>query len=198
MNPLAIAQEFEARTGIKVGVQTLLVGSILTNCLLAAGFFTIDRTHRETLVPPTITKTFWVEDDQVSDSYMEQMGLFILRNALDVTPVSAEYQARMILKYAAPASYGELERDLITNAKRQQKDGVSTFYSVISVTPDGKNRQVVFNGVLRTMLGDKVVSDVQKQYAIKFGQSNGRVFVKELREINEKAAPGADGGAVAK
>jgi conjugal transfer pilus assembly protein TraE len=198
MNPLAIAKEFEARTGIKVGVQTLLVGSILTNCLLAAGFFTIDRTHRETLVPPTINKTFWVEDDQVSDSYMEQMGLFILRNALDVTPVSAEYQARMILKYAAPASYGELERELITTAKRQQKDGVSTFYSVTSVTPDGKNRQVVFNGVLRTMLGDKVVSDVQKQYAIKFGQSNGRVFVKELREINEKVTPGADGGAVAK
>jgi len=195
MNPLAIAKEFESRTGINVVVQTLLVGSILTNCLLAAGFFTIDRTHRETLVPPTISKTFWVEDDQVSDSYMEQMGLFILRNALDVTPVSAEYQARMILKYAAPSSYGELERDLIMNAKRQQKDGVSTF---ISVTPDGKNRQVVFNGVLRTMLGDKVVSDVQKQYAIKFGQSNGRVFVKELREINEKAAPGTDGGAVAK
>ncbi len=198
MNPLAIAKEFESRTGINVVVQTLLVGSILTNCLLAAGFFTIDRTHRETLVPPTISKTFWVEDDQVSDSYMEQMGLFILRNALDVTPVSAEYQARMILKYAAPSSYGELERDLIMNAKRQQKDGVSTFISVTGVTPDGKNRQVVFDGVLRTMLGDKIVSDTPKKYAIKFGQSNGRVFVKELREINEKAAPGTDGGAVAK
>lgn len=192
MNPLAISKEVESRTGIKVLVQTLLVASVLSNLLLAAGFFTIDRTHRETLVPPTISKTFWVEDDQVSDSYMEQMGLFILRNALDVTPVSAEYQARMILKYAAPASYGELERDLVANAKRMAREGVSTFFSVTGVTPDGQKRQVVFHGVLRTMLGDKTVSDVPKQYAIKFGQSNGKVFVKEMREINEKASSDAD------
>lgn len=192
MNPLEITKEVESRTGIRVLTQTLLIASVLSNLLLAAGFFTIDRTHRETLVPPNITKTFWVEDDQVSDSYLEQMGLFILRNALDATPVSAEYQAKMILKYAAPASYGELERDLVANAKRMAREGVSTFFSVTGVTPDGMNRQVVFHGVLRTMLGDKTVSDVPKKYAIKFGQSNGRVFVKEMREINEKTSSDAD------
>jgi len=45
--------------------------------LMLIAFLTRGDTHRETLVPPTIHTTFWVEDDKVSKEYLIEMGVFL-------------------------------------------------------------------------------------------------------------------------
>lgn len=181
-----LSDDIAFRTGVKGIFQVLLIGSFTTNLFLAIALASADRTHRETMVPPDIKRTFWVEDSKVSAEYLEQMGNFIIQLALDNTPVNAEYNAKMLLKYAAPASYGELEKTLLINAKRLKDDNASTVFSPRAVTPNERENSIAFSGVLTTYIGDKRVSEVQKNYLVKLGYSSGRVYVLELRETDPK------------
>jgi conjugal transfer pilus assembly protein TraE len=184
MNVNELSKEIAARTGIKQLFMALLAASILGNVLMAFAVITADRTHRETLIPPTISRSFWVEDTKVSNSYLEEMGLFVIRNALDVTPISADFQHQQILKYANPQSFGVLQKELAANAMRMKELNVSTFFSVTAVTPNEAKQQVAFHGILSTMLGDKIINTENKVYSITFGMSNGKIHVSELRETS--------------
>lgn len=181
-----LSDDIAFRTGVKGILQVLLIGSFATNLFLSIALASADRTHRETMVPPDIKRTFWVEDSKVSSEYLEQMGTFLMQLALDNTPASAEYNARMLLKYAAPASYGELERVLLVNAKRLKEDNASTVFSPRAVTPNDKENSIAFSGVLTTFIGDKRVSELQKNYLVKLGYSAGRIYVLEMRETDAK------------
>ena len=96
----------------------LLVGSMLANVTLAAFAMHMAGRERVVVVPPSISKTFWVESERVSAEYLEQMAYFLLQLTLNVTPQSIDHQSRVLLQYAAPASYGELRSVLATAAER--------------------------------------------------------------------------------
>jgi conjugal transfer pilus assembly protein TraE len=181
-----LSDDIAFRTGIKRAFQLFLAGSLLTNLLLAVALTMADRTHRETMVPPEIKKGFWVEDSKVSGDYLEQMGLFLVQLALNNTPISAEYNARTLLKYVGPASYGEIEKLLLGNAKRLKEDNASTVFAPSQVTASDKENAVAFSGVFSTYISDKRVSQVQKDLLVKFGYSGGKVYILELRETDPK------------
>ena len=61
-----VSKEFSLKTGIKTVWQIMLVMLVMSNALLAFKLVTTTSTHRETLVPPTINKTFWVDGEKVS------------------------------------------------------------------------------------------------------------------------------------
>jgi conjugal transfer pilus assembly protein TraE len=182
MSPEIIVKELESKAALKKAWLILLVSSFSLNLLLALNLLFADRTHREILVPPEINKTFWVEDKKASSSYLEQMGLFIIRNALDVTPAMYEYQIRQILRYSSPAAYGQLEKQLLAQGKRLTRDNISTFFSITGVGVFEETQTVRFTGQLRTMLADKTVSDTPKVYDVSFGMNNGRVYLLAIKE----------------
>lgn len=199
MNVNELSKELGVRTGIKQMFMALLAVSVVGNVLMAVAVITADRTHRETLVPPTINKSFWVENDRVSESYLQDMGMFIVRLALDVTPVSVDFQHAQLLKYALPAAYGTLQKEMGANARRMKELNVSTFFSITGHAPKEATQQVVYSGILSTMMGDKIVSTEVKAYIVTFKQSNGRIYLTELRETNPLApfdapASAASGG----
>lgn len=189
MKPSDIAVELEMRAGLKKVWLGVLGISVTTNLLLGVALVSADRTHREIVVPPEINKTFWIEDKKASGSYLEQMGLFILMNAMNVTPLSADYQMRQILKYTTPAYYGTLEKYLTAQAKRLVRDNVSTNLSVTGITVDEARQAVRFDAVLNTALADKTVSQQAKRYEVMFSMSQGRIYLNELRELDEKGLP---------
>lgn len=181
-----LSDEISYKAGVKKLSQVLIGVLLVSNILLAYTTATADRTHRETLVPPIINKTFWVDGDKVSADYLEQMGWFALQLALNNTPVGAESNARLLLKYVAPSSYGELERSLMANVKRLRENNASTMFSARSVTPNEHDNSVVFAGVTTTYIVDKRVSEVSQSYIAKFGYSGGRIFILDLRETDAK------------
>ena len=114
----------------------LLVGSMLANVTLAAFAMHMAGRERVVVVPPSINKTFWVESERVSAEYLEQMAYFLLQLTLNVTPQSIDHQSRVLLQYAAPASYGELRSVLATAAERVKRDGASTVFSAQDLAVD--------------------------------------------------------------
>ena len=188
MSPELIIQELESKAALKKAWLILLVCSFALNILLALNLLLADRTHREVLVPPEISKTFWIEDKKASSSYLEQMGLFIIRNALDVTPAMFEYQSKQILRYTSPAAYGQLEAQLLAQGKRLARDNISTFFSITGVQVQEETQTVRFTGQLRTMLADKTVSEVPKAYEVAFGMKSGRVYLRGIKDVDQAKA----------
>lgn len=186
MNLIQRSNEIAFRTGIKTIFQVFLLGSFVMNLMLSVALVSADRTHRETLVPPEIKKTFWVDDHAVSPDYLEQMGTFLLQLALNNTPPNVEYNAKMLLKYAAPASYGELEKQLLMNAKALKDSNASTLFSPRAVSINEKDNSISYAGVLTTFIGDKRVSETQKNYLVRLRYSAGKIYVIDLRETDAK------------
>ena len=162
----------------------LLVGSMLVNLVLAVFTMRLAGHQRIVVVPPNIHKTFWVESDQVSSEYLEQMGYFLMQLTLNVTPQSVDHQAKVLLQYAAPASFGELRTALLAAAERLKRDGASTIFSARDLMVDERALKVGVRGQLTTFISDRRVSDVSKGYAIELQYAGGRLFLKAFRETN--------------
>lgn len=162
----------------------LLTGSILVNLVLAVFAVRVAGRERVVIVPPTIHKTFWLESDRVSAEYLEQMGYFLMQLTLNVTPQSVEHQAKVLLQYAAPASFGELRTALLAAAERLKRDGASTVFSAQELAVDERALRVGVRGQLTTFVSDRRVSEVSKGYSIELQYSAGRVFLKAFRETN--------------
>ena len=162
----------------------LLLGSMLTNLVLAAFAFRMSSHERVVVVPPTVHKTFWVEDERVSAEYLEQMGYFLMQLTLNVSPLSIDHQAKVLLQYAAPAAYGELRTALSSAAERLKRDGAATVFSPRDLIVDERSLKVGIRGQLTTFISDRRVSEVAKGYAVEFQYTAGQIFLKSFRETN--------------
>jgi conjugal transfer pilus assembly protein TraE len=162
----------------------LLATSMLATLLLAAHTLRQAGRERVVVVPPAIHKTFWVEAERTSPEYLEQMGYFLAQLTLNVTPQSVEHQSRLLLQYAAPASWGDLRTAMAANAERIKRDGASTVFSPQDLQVDERTQRVGLRGLLTTFISDRRVSEVSKGYAIELQYAGGRIFLKTFRETN--------------
>lgn len=182
------SKDLEKRTGIGRYAQFMNVLLILVVAAQAFALSKADRTHRETLIPPTINKTFWVEDDKVSPEYLEQMGVYLIQLALNRTPSNAVSQIDELLKYVAPQSYPELKKQLHSDALRQKEDNITIVFFPRHVTVDSGLQAVLFEGVTKKWIGDKPVGSDMKRYIIKFGYQ-GRVFLEDISDVTAEKDP---------
>lgn len=182
------SKDLERRAGIGVYAQIINVILMLIVIALSIALSKADRTHRETLIPPSINKTFWVEDDRVSPEYLQQMGQYLIQLALNRSPANAESQIEALLKYVAPSSYPELEKQLMAEVSRQKEDKISTVYYASNVQVSEDRQSVLFEGTLNTWIADKLIRQELKRYIIKFG-FQGKVYINEIREVTNEKDP---------
>ena len=176
----------------------LLAASMLANLALAVLATQLAQRERVVLVPPTISKTFWLDEARVSPEYLEQMGWFLAQLVLNVTPQSVDQQARVLLQYAAPQNHGLLRAQLAAAAQRLRRDGASTLFSVQEIAVDEQGQRVGLRGQLATFIGERRVSEHARGYAIDLQYAAGRIHIKAFRETNPndplelQAAAGGD------
>jgi conjugal transfer pilus assembly protein TraE len=198
MNINQAAKELEARTGIKKIFFVLLACSVLANAALSVVTLTSKNTHRETLVPPAINKSFWVDGESISQDYLEQMGKFLLDLALNNTPLNCETNRSALLKYTASGSYGPLSTQTAANCKIIAKGRLSNYFSVTSISLKTSERSAVYIGTMTRWLGDKRMPDKAAAYRIKLGYSGGRIYLQELVEVDGRVLDQFADGAVKK
>ena len=178
--------EIESRTGIKKSFSMLFIGLLVSVLMLSTVLvFKKDRI-RTVVTPMTIKNSFWVDDENVSDEYLIEMGTFISQLSLDVTPINVDYQQKMLLKYACSSAFGQLQNESGAYAVRIKENSASSMFEVRQFTPDSKRNRIAMHGDLSTFVGDKRVSKVPKIYAITFENKSGTVKFCGMKETNEK------------
>lgn len=186
MNINQAAKELEFRTGVKKIMFLLLGASVFANVLLGLMAIANKNTHRETLTPPSIQKSFWVDGEAVSPEYLEQMGKFLLDLAVNNTPLNCETNRSALLKYTGSGSYGSISGQTAANCKIIEKSRLSNFFSVSNIAIRASERAIVFNGSMTRWLNDKRMPDRAGAYRIKLGYSGGRIYLSEIVEIDPK------------
>ncbi len=192
MNPLKISADLEARTGIGRAIQFLLAALAATSVLLALHVFLHQDRDRVTFLPPQIEKGFWVEADQISRDYLDQMALFVLQLSYNVTPASVDFQNAALLKYAAPEAHGALEKAGRLSAERIKRDQISTLFSPRSVLHDKANGlRVAIQGEFTTFVTDKASPPRAMTVLVAFRYDGGRTVVTTLKETSQDDPFGA-------
>lgn len=187
-----LAADLEAKAGLTKTFQAVLAVSLLTNALMAGAYATMDKTVRTVLLPPEVTKSFWVDGRSVSPEYLEQMGSWVIQNFANVTPASADYQKDAILRYVHPSVFGELSVRFQMGVNRLKAENISRYFFPREVRISQQMQSVALIGVQQTWIADKRAGDEMKAYVVSFHYDGAKVTIKELREGNVKdpfAAP---------
>lgn len=150
----------------------------LTNVLL--GVALICKSERTILLPPHINKTMWVEGGAVSKEYLEEMGLYMSKILLDLTPTSFSYNHEILLKYATPETYGDLKKQLGRDGEQYTALQLSTHFKPTQVIANPKTLEVEVKGTLASFVAGKHVRDSQETLSLKFTLRGGGILLESV------------------
>lgn len=185
-----VAAEVEVRTGIKKMHQAALGASIATNLLLILALVIGGRTHRETIIPPQVAKTFWVEDSHASPEYLEMMTKFAVDLAMTNTPASCQYNAKTLLTFVGSGSYGEIQKQLNANCKQLIDNGASTQYIIREFNfAKGRDNEAVIQGTYMRWIAERKVYEQNMAFYVRFAYSSGRMYVYDISPITDNPNP---------
>lgn len=163
--------------------KTVLGLVILMVCGVMAGLALAPR-HRTILTPPVIHKSFWVEDDRVSAEYLEEMGWFIARSYLDLTPDSIDFNLRQLLRYASPNLHGPLEKEMLAARERLRSSNATQDAVFQEFRSDPVHSRVAIFGTLKTRIAGREMPPERKVWLIEFSYGQGRVQLINIRETS--------------
>ena len=137
-----------------------------SNVMLSIGY--LGKSERIILVPPHIKKTLWLQGGEVSQEYLEEMGLYMAKLLLDLSPGSFSYNHDILLKYATPEAYGSLKRQLMEDGEQYAKFQLSTNFKPREVVAHPQALEVVVKGTLASFVSGKHIRDSQETLSLKF------------------------------
>lgn len=186
MQHAKLTADIAARFSLRAIFLIALVCSLITNVLLSIKLVTVKEVTRDIFIPPEIKKSFWVDGENLDPNYMEQMAVFLLGLYTNTTPSNGAFNTKTMLQYVSPKSYGEVEALMRANAEDLAKNNASTFFEIRSVSARPDMRGVMLGGLQLTYIADKQTSQEPRTYFVRFGFGSGRIYLEELRSVDEK------------
>jgi conjugal transfer pilus assembly protein TraE len=155
----------------------------LMNILLGSSLFCVIGKERVLVVPPVISREFWIASDSVSDSYLEQMSEFFSSLVLNVTPSSFSARSEQLLQHVDPSTYSIVKTQLVEQGMEVTRRAMSTSFHPISFKVDRKNLMVEVKGELKILIGNSPIETKTQVYQIQFSHRNGRIYIREFKEV---------------
>lgn len=161
--------------------------SLLLNVLLVVYQFENLGNERIMLVPPNITKTFWVDGQHVSPEYLSEMGLFFCYLRLNATPSNVDQQHQVLLRYIYPNFYSEIKSILEQEEERIKSFHIAMNFFPTNVEVNENNWFVRITGDLQSTIGEEKQEPRHISYQIGFHYDAGRLLVKSFEEVKKDA-----------
>ena len=162
----------------------LAVGALAAGMLLAlAIIINLLATVRTVVVPPSISKSFWVTSERASREYLEQMGSFVAWLILDVTPSTIDWKKDILLGYVDPAQYGLLKTRQEVEAEHLKRINAATAFAPQQLVASEETQSLVVRGRLRTLVNGYETANDLKAYRIEFGHAGARMHVIGFKEV---------------
>lgn len=163
---------------VLMGVVLIL---LISNMALTLGLLV--QKQRIILIPPTIKRSFWVEGEEVSPEYLEEMSLFMAHQILDLSPGSAARQKDLVLSYVSSAFYNPLKKRLEEEEAYLKKEQVSTSFKAEHVEVDTKTLSVKIRGTMTHYVASQKIKSMQEEYGLTFGFEGSRLKLQEFKDM---------------
>jgi conjugal transfer pilus assembly protein TraE len=158
------------------------IASLLSLILGVSNFYLIGK-ERIVIVPPTVSRTFWVASDNVSDSYLQEMSQYFSSLLLNVTPNTFAVNSEHLLQNVAPESFGALKSQLVQQQIEIERRGISTSFYPTHFKIDKQKLLVELKGELKVLIANASLDSKTKTYQMKFIQRHGRLFIQFFNEV---------------
>ncbi len=144
------------------------------------------KSERVVVVPPEVKREFWLEKNQVSAGYLEEMALFFADLILESSPESTTYMREIILRNTVAQGYGALKSRLLEDERRIKKDRVVTSFRPNSVKVNSSRLIVTILGDLMSFVGEKRISQSRDTYQFQFVYQHGRLLIQTFKLIRSE------------
>ncbi len=148
--------------------------------LLMLTIFIFWKNERIIVTPAVVEKEFWVESTSVSATYLEQMGLFLAKLALEKSALSAQVQRTILLRHTDPSYAGALNKKLQEEEQLLAKQNASYVFFPVDVHVDMNRKEVLLIGDRTIYVAGKPVSNEREGYVMSFIASGSRLLLKEI------------------
>lgn len=175
---------FQAKTDTTLAQNNTLRFALAAVCMLALGEGIIigwlASTQRTVFMPPTnITKEFWIEGNAVSKTYLDMVIGHIAETMLNLTPENAEKSMSSVLPLVKPNFYEEYKKQISRQAAYLAENSITqTFY--LQNIDYSHNNVADVQGVLSSVVGDKVISSKQIHFKVTYHVSGGKFEVLNI------------------
>lgn len=176
-----------SRTTIAIQLVLLSVSG-LGNVLLTWAVISLADSGRTVILPPTVEKSFWVEKESVSASYLEQMAAYIAYLALQSSPATVDYQNKQLLEYVSPSNYGQIKQEMSYFADRLKKGNISQVFVPKAFEVNAGRKSVVVQGGMTTYVNEKPVGQREVSVTVGFEVVHGKLYVKSVKEMEAPSA----------
>lgn len=132
------------------------------------------------IVPPKVEKAMWVEQDRISDAYLEQMGVFFATFAGNMSPVNAEYNAKILTEHTVPTSNAEHKNEIRSQGAYFKKNNITQAFFPESVKVDSEKKYVSVEGQAIRYVGSTKVSQERVIINVRFKLKDYNMKIDEL------------------
>lgn len=161
---------------------------ILSLLILFLVWIIVSRTDSQKVVfmpPKIINQEFWIAGNEVSKTYLHEMGQFISFNLLNITKENAHNNIENILTLVDSRFYQEVKVKLLEQSNYIIDNAISRTFFVSAIDADTKGLIKVF-GVVKDIIGDKVVQSNQNILSINYSINQGRFIIDNISIEEEK------------
>jgi conjugal transfer pilus assembly protein TraE len=156
-----------------------LAGILLLNNMVLSGAVFYKR-ERTILVPPRITKQLWVQGDRVSKEYLHEMGAYVAKLFLDLSPSTVSYNHGTLLSYATPEAYGSLKKQFLKESEEYTRLQLSTHFKPSEILASPETLEVTIKGSMSSYVAGKHIRDSQETVAIQFTHRDAGMLLEKV------------------
>ena len=170
------------------GRRWMLVAMLLALSNFALiGFALFNREQqRVILLPPKLERAVWLQGAEVSDSYLEQMAVYMVELSFSYHPENVHYRVRQFLRHAAPHAYAALADSMRRDADSVRRNNVSAVFHPKSVQLRAPQRKAVVSGLQTRMVGGKSLDQRELSVLVSFSSGND-LLITQMQEVPENA-----------
>ena len=160
---------------------------VLSVSLVFLGISVIFKREKTILVPCPLTKSFWIQGDDVSKEYLEEMGVYMSKLLLDLSPGNVVHNHKALLRYASPEAYGRLKKQFLKEEEDYSSLQLSTHFKPTSVTANPQTLEVEIKGILTSYVASKEIKSSQETISLKFtSQGTGLLLERAGGVVTEE------------
>lgn len=155
---------------------------ILSLLIVFLVWIIVSRTDSQKVVfmpPKIINQEFWIAGNEVSKTYLHEMGQFVSFNLLNITKENANNNIENLLTLVDSNFYNEVKIKLLEQTNYIIDNAISRTFFVSSIDADTKGLIKVF-GVVKDIIGDKVVRSSQSIVNIHYEINQGRFVLNDV------------------
>lgn len=163
----------------------LLVLLSMTCAFLRLSSLVGKREERVVIIPPT-GNPYWIEKTQVSEEYLQEMGLYLSMFLVDRTPLDVEFKNNRLLEHVHVDSYHSLKKILVEEADVIKKSDHAFHFIKQKALMDPQNFTYTIKGVQRIYIPRSkkaaFIKEEEVSYTLSFQVEEGRLFLKHIHK----------------